>query len=132
LGFQEGGKLMATNPVGWFEIYVEDMRRAKDFYETVFDVTLEKLNDEQPELWKFPQTMTKYGASGALASVEGMPSGGNSTLVYFTCENCANELSRVVQAGGTIMKEKFSIGEYGFIAIAFDTEGNMIGLHSLH
>jgi len=30
------------------------------------------------------------------------------------------------------MKEKFSIGEYGFIAIAFDTEGNMIGLHSLH
>ena len=123
---------MSTNPVGWFEIYVQDMGRAKVFYETVFDVTLEKLNDEQPELWKFPQTMTSYGASGALASVEGMPSGGNSTLVYFTCENCANELSRVVQAGGKIMKEKFSIGEYGFIAIAFDTEGNMIGLHSLH
>jgi predicted enzyme related to lactoylglutathione lyase len=76
--------------------------------------------------------MTSYGASGALASVEGMPSGGNSTLVYFTCENCANELSRVVGAGGNVMKEKFSIGEYGFIAIAFDTEGNMIGLHSLH
>jgi predicted enzyme related to lactoylglutathione lyase len=123
---------MSTNPVGWFEIYVQDMGRAKAFYETVFDVTLEKLNDEQPELWKFPQTMTSYGASGALASVEGMPSGGNSTLVYFTCENCANELSRVVPAGGKIMKEKFSIGEYGFIAIAFDTEGNMIGLHSLH
>ena len=123
---------MSSNPVGWFEIYVEDMGRAKDFYETVFDVTLEKLNDEQPELWKFPQTMTSYGASGALASVEGMPPGGNSTLVYFTCENCANELSRVVQAGGKIIKEKFSIGEYGFIATAFDTEGNMIGLHSLH
>jgi predicted enzyme related to lactoylglutathione lyase len=28
------------------------------------------------------------------------------------------------------MKEKFSIGEYGHIGLAFDTEGNMIGLHS--
>lgn len=123
---------MSTNPVGWFEIYVQDMGRAKAFYETVFGVALERLNEAQPELWKFPQSMTRYGASGALASVEGMPSGGNSTLVYFTCENCADELARVVAAGGKVMKEKFSIGEYGFIAIAFDTEGNMIGLHSLH
>jgi predicted enzyme related to lactoylglutathione lyase len=123
---------MSMNPVGWFEIYVQDMGRARAFYETVFDVTLEKLNDEQPELWKFPQSMTSYGASGALASVEGMPSGGNSTLVYFTCANCADELSRVVQAGGKIMKEKFSIGEYGFVALAVDTEGNLIGLHSMN
>jgi predicted enzyme related to lactoylglutathione lyase len=75
--------------------------------------------------------MTSYGASGALASVEGMPSGANSTLVYFTCADCADELSRVVRAGGKVMKEKFSIGEYGFVALAFDTEGNLIGLHSL-
>lgn len=119
------------NPVGWFEIYVQDMDRAKAFYESVFDVKLEKLGAEQPELWKFPQSMNSYGASGALANVEGMPSGGNSTLVYFTCENCADELARVPDAGGKIMKEKFSIGEYGHIALAFDTEGNLIGLHSL-
>lgn len=122
---------MSRNPVGWFEIYVQDMGRAKAFYEAVFDVVLEKLNDEQPELWKFPQSMTSYGASGALASVEGMPSGGNSTLVYFSCEDCADELARVVPAGGKVMKEKFSIGEYGFIALAFDPEGNLIGLHSM-
>ena len=120
------------NPVGWFEIYVQDMGRARAFYEAVFNVTLEKLNAEQPELWKFAQSMTSYGASGALASVEGMPSGGNSTLVYFTCADCAEELSRVEQAGGKVMKEKFSIGEYGFVALAFDTEGNLIGLHSLN
>ena len=27
------------NPVGWFEIYVTDMARAKAFYETVFATT---------------------------------------------------------------------------------------------
>ena len=27
---------MNSNPVGWFEIYVQDMNRAKAFYESVF------------------------------------------------------------------------------------------------
>lgn len=122
---------MSANPVGWFEIYVQDMNRAKAFYEAVFDVRLEKLGSESPELWKFPQSMTSYGASGALGRMEGVPSGGNSTMVYFTCEDCAEELARVPDAGGKIQHEKFAIGEYGFIAVAVDTEGNMIGLHSM-
>lgn len=32
---------MAHNPVGWFEIYVNDMDRAKRFYETVFDIKID-------------------------------------------------------------------------------------------
>lgn len=122
---------MENNPVGWFEIYVQDMARARKFYETVLQVNLNQLNSSMPELWKFPQSMTNYGASGALARMESFPSGGNSTLVYFTCADCAVELKRVITAGGKIQKEKFSIGEYGFIALAFDTEGNMFGLHSM-
>ncbi len=31
------------NSVGWFEIYVEDMDRAKKFYEAMLDLKLEKL-----------------------------------------------------------------------------------------
>ena len=31
---------MNRNPVVWFEIYVQDMRRAKTFYETVLGVEL--------------------------------------------------------------------------------------------
>ena len=34
---------MASNPVGWFEIYVQDMNRAKAFYESVFKTQLQKL-----------------------------------------------------------------------------------------
>ena len=71
------------------------------------------------------------GASGALVKMPGFPSGGNSTLVYFSCVDCAAESGRVPGAGGRIQKEKFSIGEYGFIALALDTEGNMFGLHSM-
>jgi len=122
---------MANNPVGWFEIYVQDMPRAKAFYEKVFQVKLEELKAPDIEMWSFPMQMDKSGASGALVHMKGMPSGGNSTLVYFSCEDCAVEAGRVTGAGGKIQNPKMSIGEYGFIALAVDTEGNMFGLHSM-
>lgn len=76
--------------------------------------------------------MEASGASGALAKMEGCPSGGMGTLVYFSSDDCAIESSRVEMAGGKIFKPKMSIGQYGFIALVMDTEGNMIGLHSMH
>lgn len=121
---------MKSNPVGWFEIYVKDMPRARKFYETVLDGKLEKLELGELEYWMFPMDSTAIGAGGALARMEGFTPNGNSTLVYFTCDDCAVEGSRVVPAGGRIVKEKFSIGEFGFIVLAYDTEDNMIGLHS--
>lgn len=125
---------MAQNPVGWFEIYVQEMQRAKKFYETVFNVKLERLESPagmELEMWAFPMNMESTGAAGALAKMPGVSSGGNSTLVYFSCADCAKEASRVAKAGGRIEKEKFSIGQYGFIAMAYDTEDNLIGLHSM-
>ncbi len=122
---------METNPVGWFEIYVQDMDRAKKFYESVFKIKLEKLNNPDLELWGFPMDMNHTGASGALVKMEGFPSGGNSTLVYFSCTDCAVEEARVTESGGRIQRGKMSIGEYGFISLVVDTEGNMFGLHSM-
>jgi predicted enzyme related to lactoylglutathione lyase len=122
---------MKSNPVGWFEIYVQDMARAKAFYEAVFQVKLERLNNPGIEMWSFPMSMDTWGASGALVRMDGVPSGGNSTLVYFSCADCAVEAARAVAHGGRVMRDKMSIGEYGFIALVVDTEGTMIGLHSL-
>ena len=126
---------MADNPVGWFEIYVDEMDRAKAFYQSVLDVTLERLQDptgSDIEMWAFPSDMEKYGATGTLVKNDEFAAGGNSTLVYFSCEDCATEESRVKDAGGLIYTSKMSIGEYGFVCIAIDTEGNMFGLHSLN
>lgn len=121
------------NSVRWFEIYVQDMVRAKKFYENVFNVKLEKLNvpDEGMEMWSFPMNQNSPGASGALVKMEGMAPGGCGTLVYFGSEDCAAEESRVEKNGGKIHQKKFSIGSYGFITLAMDTEGNMFGVHSM-
>ena len=122
------------NPVGWFEIYVQDLQRAKAFYEAVLAVKLEKLEapgSSPVDMWAFPMQQGGTGAAGALVKMEGMPSGGNSTLVYFSCQDCAVEAGRVGAKGGKVEKDKFAIGPYGFIALVTDTEGNMIGLHSM-
>lgn len=122
-----------NNPIVWFEIYVQDMARARKFYEAVFQLRLERLGPPDLEMLAFPMEMEASGAGGALVKMEGFPSGGNNNgvLVYFSCEDCALEEARVPRAGGKIQRKKMSIGEYGFISLVFDTEGNMIGLHSM-
>jgi uncharacterized protein len=122
---------MTNNPVNWFEIYVQDMARAKAFYETVFDMKMQLLNNPPVEMWSFPGDQTSYGAPGSLVCAPGVASGGNSVLVYFRCEDCAVEEARIAGAGGVVQRPKMSIGQYGFVTIAVDTEDNMFGLHSL-
>ena len=122
---------MKSNQCVWFEIYVENMARAKTFYETVFQTSLVEIPSPELEMWSFPLVSAQaYGAHGALAKMEGVKPGCNSTVVYFHCEDCAIEAARAEQNGGKLLKEKFSIGENGFIALVIDTEGNVIGLHS--
>lgn len=121
---------MKPNPVGWFEIYVDDMERARHFYEAVFRTHLQPLAVDSLSMYTFDMGDTGPGAGGALVCIPGMPAGGNSTIVYFTCEDCAEEGSRVQAAGGRVLRPKMSIGEYGFVVLAYDTEGNLIGLHS--
>jgi predicted enzyme related to lactoylglutathione lyase len=124
---------MNSNPVGWFEIYIQDVDRAIKFYESVFECELQELKTPLPgrRLFAFPMEQAQNGASGALVKMDGFPSGGNSTIVYFNCEDCSVEESRVRQSGGRVQFPKMAIGEYGFISLVFDTEGNMIGLHSM-
>jgi predicted enzyme related to lactoylglutathione lyase len=119
------------NVVGWFEIYVQDIDRAKAFYQNTFQVTLERLESPGMELWAFPMQPDSSGCAGALVQMNGKDSGVGGTIVYFVCADCAVEASRALENGGKIQKEKMSIGQYGFIALVLDTEGNMIGLHSM-
>lgn len=127
---------MKPNPVVWFEIYVQDMERARRFYETVFQCALEPLAPPDSassgmHMLAFPMEMERPGSGGMLVQMEGVTSGAGGTMVYFACEDCAVEQSRVEAANGKIHRAKFSIGPYGHCAIVLDTEGNMIGLHSM-
>lgn len=127
------------NTVVHFEIYVQDMSRAKAFYEAVLGVTLVRMSapteEMQADMWFFPfdkeAGMNTYGAGGMLIKMEGFPSGVGGTLVYFGCEDCAVQAERAAAHGGSIRTNKTSIGDHGFFTLVHDTEGNMIGFHSM-
>ena len=127
--------MSAFSPVVWFEIYTDDLARARAFYETVLGVSLEPLpmpgGMDGFQMLAFPANMEHPGAGGTLCKMEGMSPGVGGTLVYFGSADCAIEAGRVEAAGGKLHQAKMSIGEYGNIVLAFDTEGNMFGLHSM-
>lgn len=128
---------MKPNPVVWFEIYVQDMKRAQAFYEAVLACKLQDLPAPEGEasamqMKVFPsQGEQTMGATGTLVKMDGFSPSVGGTLVYFACEDCATEQGRVEAAGGKVFKPKFAIGEHGFCALVNDTEGNLIGLHSM-
>ena len=130
---------MKHNTVVWFEIYVEDMARAKAFYEAVLDIKMQDMPSpaglEEVNMCRFPadtdETMNTYGANGALVKMDGFAPSAGGTFVYFACDDCAVETSRVVKNGGSVVREKTSLGDHGYMTLVKDTEGNMVGFHSM-
>ncbi len=121
------------NAVGWFDIFVDDMDRAVAFYETLLGSSLESMGDPtgESQMMSFPADMSVYGAGGALTKSPHASPGVGGTIVYFMVEDCAVQQERVAQAGGTVIRPKFSIGDFGWILLCQDTEGNMIGFNSM-
>lgn len=124
---------MAYGKVNWFEIPVKDFMKAKNFYEKVFQVTLEhQKQSNNLEMAVFPLgSQNELVSRGALVAGEFYIPSPDGTVVYFSCEDVNNELKRVAEAGGKILFKKMPVGEYGYIAHFLDLEGNRIGLHSM-
>ena len=119
------------NPVGWFEIYVDDLERAGRFYAAVMERELSPAKtDGTFSALEFQGAMPGSGAMGALMQHPMRKPSAEGTMVYFSCDDCGRTCDLALQHGGVVFKPKWSIGDHGFIAIIGDTEGNAIGLHS--
>ncbi|MEL7462914.1 MAG: VOC family protein [Pseudomonadota bacterium] len=121
------------NAVGWFDIYVDEMDRAEGFYKAVLGAEMEDMADPtgETEMKSFVGNMEVYGAAGALVKAPYAKPGPGGTQIYFSVEDCATQQARVEAAGGKVIRPKFPIGQFGYVTLAEDTEGNMIGFNSL-
>lgn len=63
--------------------------------EYILQIRLEKLGGPEMEMWSFPVEMDRWGAGGVLVKMDGAPSGGNSTLIYFVQDAGASALLNV-------------------------------------
>lgn len=118
--------------VGWFEIPVTNMDRAKKFYDIVLNISITIHDFNGIIMGWFPMDPEKKGATGSLVQHEMYKTSlTDGPLIYFSCKDVSNELSRVEAAEGEIMQPKTEIGGgHGFMALVKDTEGNRIALHS--
>jgi uncharacterized protein len=119
------------NPVNWFEIPVTKMARAKAFYQHVLGLRLEEHRMGPMRMAWFPADQEAPGAAGSLMqSQDSKPSTGG-VLVYFARPDLEATLRRAAKKGGRVLLPRTAIGEYGFIGVIRDTEGNRVGLHSM-
>ncbi len=120
------------NTAVWFEIPSTDFNRAVSFYEQVFKV---KLNFEEMGSFRmgvFPHA--GEAVSGCVIHGDGYTPGAMGSVVYLNgADDLAQPLARVEKSGGKVMVPKTKISdENGYFAQFLDTEGNRVGLYSMH
>ena len=109
-----------------FDIASDNPERAKKFYEGLFDWKMES-----------PPGMTDYyliettdlngktGVGGGLGK-RGEP--GQRITSYIGVNSIEEYVKKVEQLGGKVIQSKMTVPGWGYLAIGFDTEGNMFGL----
>jgi predicted enzyme related to lactoylglutathione lyase len=120
---------ITLNPVIYFEIPVNDMDRAIEFYSAVFDFTFEKNIIDHNEMAFFPFEDGARGITGALAKGEIYIPTLQGILIYFSTNDIDLMLEKLITYGGEILYPKTSNGELGYVAEFKDCEGNRIALH---
>lgn len=121
-----------SNNINWFEIPVNDMDRARKFYESIFGFTMETQDLDNFKLAFFPGGMNSSHATGALAQSASHKPSSDGTIVYLNANPVLdNVLGRVEAAGGKVVVPKTQITEeIGYMAFFEDSEGNRVALHS--
>lgn len=117
------------NTIGWFEIAVSDVERAKSFFGKIFN-------------WEYKTTQSLGKDYCNIFTGENSTGGGfnlksstdvqcDNVLIYVEVEDIDEKLDTIVSLGGNIKKEKTNISEHsGYYALFTDLDGNTIGLWS--
>ena len=122
----------SVNTLNWFEIPVNDMDRAKKFYESVFGIKMEQMEMMGMKMAMFPSENMNGKVSGAL--VQGpmhKPSADGAKIYLNGNPDLGVALGKIEAAGGKVAMPKTKISdEVGYMAFFMDTEGNAVALHS--
>ncbi|MBB6461812.1 VOC family protein [Flammeovirga kamogawensis] len=134
---------LENNVITWFEIAVQNLDRAQQFYESILEISMIKRVDGEEEAAFFPfdpkvPQAKSNRVTGVLSQSKKNKPSTNGTMVYINANpNIQNVLHKVEKCGGKIElgKTKIETGskdvDAGYIAIIIDSEGNRVGLFSV-
>jgi len=116
--------------ISLFEIPATDISRAINFYQTILDIKIEKMEMPGMEMGIFPYDGQMV--TGVIVNSEGYrPSADGVTIYLNGGDNLQHILNKVNENGGKIIIPKTSHADgNGFFALFTDTEGNKLGLNS--
>lgn len=119
------------NVINWFNLPSTDFERAIKFYSSILEIRMIKMPSPDGFENAFFSDPQERGVGGAISSNPQQKPSGDGVTVYFDVNGRLDEvLEKVAAHGGQIVMPKTNIGEFGHIAMATDTEGNVIGFHS--
>jgi uncharacterized protein len=122
-----------SNSLNWFEIPAVDIDRAIKFYDAIFDIKMEKMQEMmEMKMAGFPADMGSGKASGGLVqSPQHTPSMDGCVIYLNANPEIQTVIDRVEKANGKVLMPKTQISpKIGYMAFFVDTEGNKIGLHA--
>jgi uncharacterized protein len=120
---------MVMELINWVEIPVNNMDRARKFYETVLQTQIVDVQIGDEVYPCFPNK-DNNSYSGALVNYEFIQPGRNGSLIYFAAQpDVGTMLERVLNAGGNIIKERSEVAPgFGYYALFEDSEGNTMAI----
>ena len=118
------------NKVVLFEIPASNLKKAKEFYESIFDWKVNLWEDEgamalTTAVDKEEQPIELGGINGGFYKRK---SEADHPLFGVETGSIDESLNAIEKAGGKVVTPKHSIGEWGFMADFADPEGNIIAL----
>lgn len=114
--------------VRYVEIPVADIHRAVKFYESVFDIKLERDVVDGYQMAHFPSSDSKVGADITLAQGDVYVPTKNGAIVYFSVESIDATILRAVSKGAEVLYPKKMVSPQLWVAEFQDSEGNRIAL----
>ncbi|PFG12329.1 VOC family protein [Bacillus sp. es.036] len=118
-----------------FEIHVDDMDRAKQFYGDVFGWTFEDWSDfaGMPYFGVVTGGDDQPGINGALMQRQGPPPEPNQPVNGYACtmgvEDYDKIEGKILEKGGVVALPKYALPGMAWQGYYKDTEGNIFGVH---
>ena len=115
-----------------FEIPFDDKERANKFYKDVFGwdiLDIPEMNYvivHTVEVDKNQMPKESGAINGGMYKRDNKSS--NSPVIVINVDNIDNYIKKIKNASGKVFREKMSVGDMGFYAQVYDTEGNIIGI----
>jgi uncharacterized protein len=113
--------------VAWFEIPVDDIKRAQNFYGETFQVRFQDFGDNY--FMMGPAAGGDF--CGAIYKRTKAAPAGEYPMVVFGSADMEKDLGTIVRMGGKVVLPKTKIsGDMGFFCQFNDCEGNLLSLWS--